>query len=555
MYYFAYIDADNICTGVYAMPSDLSGTPGYITITEEQYTSQSVVGMRWNAETSTWEDPTTYYYAILNENDIVVEISDEGQEIIDDYYIRIDELDQTLIGKRYDRETETFVEVQFKDIAAHSTDDINVGTTNTVLTEALDAKANAADVYTKTEVDNAIANAGTGSGSGSGTAGADGEDGGYYQPAVAEDGTLSWTASKTDMPAVASVNIKGADGAPGEAGAAGQDGTTVVVGTVTTLEAGESATVQGVLNAETNTLALNFGIPRGEQGEAGDAASVDAYTKTEVDTMIAGKADSSHSHIEYATTAALDNKADSDHTHSEYATTSQLDGKADSSHTHSEYASSSHTHSNYASSTHTHSGYATSTHTHTGYLSTSGGTVSGNLTVSGVFYVGGVQAVYNSGSQMILGTGNLATTIACASSSDVTVNGARMQIPSLLPRNGGSFQIGNTSYRFSGIYLTNSPNVSSDARCKEDVAAVNVSSILDFVNKLSVCTYKYKDDPTARIGLVAQEVLAADETQAKFYVEHDAETDLYSLKPADLVFPLIAAVQALAKRVEALEQK
>lgn len=51
-----------------------------------------------------------------------------------------------------------------------------------------------------------------GGGSGSGAAGADGEDGGYYIPAVSEDGTLSWTASKEGMPVVDPVNIKPADG-------------------------------------------------------------------------------------------------------------------------------------------------------------------------------------------------------------------------------------------------------------------------------------------------------------------------------------------------------
>lgn len=539
MYYFAYIDADNICTSVYAMPSDLSGVAGYVAITEEQYTSQSVIGMRWNG--STWEEVVEYFYAVLDSDDIVINLIESETEQTGDSYVEITKEQyeaQEIIGYWYDRETQTFsATVPFSAIAEHSTDEINYRDQNTCLSDLLDQMPLTEEVYTKAEADAKFALIGS-TGSGSGTAGADGEDGGYYTPTVAENGDLSWTASKEDMPAVATVNIKGADGA---AGADGQDGTTVVVGTVTTGEAGSSAAVQGVLNEETNTLTLNFTIP---QGEKGDAASVEAYTKVEVDTMLSGKADSSHSHIEYATTAALDNKADSDHTHSEYATTSQLDGKADSSHTHSDYASS----------THTHSGYATSTHTHSGYLSTSGGTVSGNLTVSGVLYVGGKQAVYNSGSQMILGTGNLATTIACASSSDVTVNGARMQIPSLLPRNGGSFQIGNTSYRFSGIYLTNSPNVSSDARCKEDVTAVNVADVLDFVSKLSVCTYKYKNDPTARIGLVAQDVIAADETQAKFYVEHDAETDLYSLKPADLVFPLIAAVQALSARVAELEK-
>ena len=63
--------------------------------------------------------------------------------------------------------------------------------------------------------------------------GSAGEDGGYYQPSVSEDGELTWTVSKAGMPAVAGANIKGpagpqgpagADGAPGAQGPQGEQG-------------------------------------------------------------------------------------------------------------------------------------------------------------------------------------------------------------------------------------------------------------------------------------------------------------------------------------------
>lgn len=47
---------------------------------------------------------------------------------------------------------------------------------------------------------------------GSSEPGEDGEDGGYYTPSVDSSGNLSWTASKTGMPSVASANIKGPQG-------------------------------------------------------------------------------------------------------------------------------------------------------------------------------------------------------------------------------------------------------------------------------------------------------------------------------------------------------
>ena len=64
----------------------------------------------------------------------------------------------------------------------------------------------------------------TGATGATGPAGADGEDGGYYQPSVDESGNLSWTASKSGMPAVAGKNIRGPQGAKGDTGATGATG-------------------------------------------------------------------------------------------------------------------------------------------------------------------------------------------------------------------------------------------------------------------------------------------------------------------------------------------
>ena len=55
-------------------------------------------------------------------------------------------------------------------------------------------------------------------GAGGGGTGEAGEDGGYYIPSVSETGDLSWSASKTGMPEVTTVNIKGKDGTDGKSG-------------------------------------------------------------------------------------------------------------------------------------------------------------------------------------------------------------------------------------------------------------------------------------------------------------------------------------------------
>ena len=306
-------------------------------------------------------------------------------------------------------------------------------------------------------------------------------------------------------------------------------------------------------SSHTHTAADITGLP----------SSVDAYSRTESDNRFApvshthdgyaaaththsgyaaeghthsGYAASTHSHTEYAAsghthTAAAVGAAASNHTH-----TPASIGAAASSHTH-DYAASNHTHSGYAASSHTHSGYASSSHDHDddyaakshthhpaniGALSSSGGTISGALTVM-------LDSIFNG-----------------------VLNTQKIQ-----PKDSGSYSIGTDSNRFYSTYLRVNPNVSSDRRRKRDIAALNVDTLAEFVNNLSVVAYNYNDDAedeAKRIGLVAQDVIDVDPGIAAFFVEQ-SEEGYYSLRPADFVFPLIAAVQQLSARVAVLEGK
>lgn len=70
--------------------------------------------------------------------------------------------------------------------------------------------------------------------------GSAGEDGGYYKPSVSEAGELTWTSSKSGMPAVAGANImgpagpQGAKGDPGETGPQGPAGPSYTLPDATT---------------------------------------------------------------------------------------------------------------------------------------------------------------------------------------------------------------------------------------------------------------------------------------------------------------------------------
>ena len=82
----------------------------------------------------------------------------------------------------------------------------------------------------------------------------------------------------------------------------------------------------------------------------------DTTVSAQISAAIASKADTNHTHSEYA---------GMNHSHSEYATAEHIhSGYALETHEHDGYAVSSHSHSEYAEATHTHDGYAQSSHIH-----------------------------------------------------------------------------------------------------------------------------------------------------------------------------------------------
>ena len=275
-------------------------------------------------------------------------------------------------------------------------------------------------------------------------------------------------------------------------------------------------------------------------------------------------ASSDHAHTEYAPAShSHTGYADENHAHTEYAPASHNHtGYADEDHSHSEYAPKSHSHSGYASSAHTHTEYASEDHSHPEYFNANnGGSIGGDTNINGVFRGQGQQVIsYNDTTNtQTFGTNNATggTTIACGSSATVGVNGSMMKTPTILPRANNTFTCGNSNFRWSGIYSTTAVNVSSDERMKRNIGDVDVDQLFEFVNNLEVVRYNYKDDPAdadARIGLIAQQVYQADPDVADFFISEDAN-GMLGLKPADLVFPLIAAVQKLTAEVECLKSK
>lgn len=112
--------------------------------------------------------------------------------------------------------------------------------------------------------------------------GAPGEDGGYYTPAVDDEGNLTWTGSKGDMPPVEGANIRGPAGADGEGiPEIGPDDDGKVLGVLdgVAVWVNSGGAPVGELTSDDITLAENITL-------AGNYTQVGNWTKAQNGTVI-----------------------------------------------------------------------------------------------------------------------------------------------------------------------------------------------------------------------------------------------------------------------------
>ncbi len=259
MFYYAYINENNIVTQIVSLPSAIS-VANYIAIESDD---QTLIGKYYNASTGLFEEVTAFYYAQLNEKGIVTGVFEMPSEVDDDNLIRVQVLDQSLVGKYYDRESGTFIEPPISVMAELSTKEISHG--EAWLDEVLDGKADADDVYTKEQAEEKFAL--KGDGGGSGAAGKDGASAFEIAVAIGFEGTeAEWLASlkgekgdKGDTGVQGVQGIQGEQGLPGEKGADGAKG-----------DKGDKGDAFTYADFTAEQLAALKG-EKGEKGDKGDA--------------------------------------------------------------------------------------------------------------------------------------------------------------------------------------------------------------------------------------------------------------------------------------------
>ena len=135
--------------------------------------------------------------------------------------------------------------------------------------------------------------------------------------------------------------------------------------------------------------------------------------------------------------------------------------------------------------------------------------------------------------------------------------GALTVAGSVRPAADNAVTLGASGARWSAVWAATGTVQTSDEREKTDIAATDLG--LDFVMALTPVRYRWKNGRRPHHGLLAQQVRAALDGLgiADFagYVKADpADPESEEgLRYAEFIAPLIAAVQELAWRVEALE--
>ena len=241
----------------------------------------------------------------------------------------------------------------------------------------------------------------------------------------------------------------------------------------------------------------------------------------------------------------------------------RLEFQSDSvgSHSHSEsdisnigshaHASNSSWLSGYASTSHNNDQHSTNFATESSVTALSNSLTShvGHSTVgTGISQINSPSTGFFSGYTFNSGTGHFSVSTSNTNTSSTTVG-------NLFP-NASSSDLGHPfgNGEWDRLYIQNNPNVSSDERKKENIEDLTFG--LDYIKTLVPKSYSLKSDENSKVhwGFIAQQLLETppEPDLDVAFVDYQEEHDHYSVAYAELIAPLVKAVQELSAKVDSL---
>lgn len=146
-YYYAYIE-DGLCVDVERTRKQKTDLTDYVEVSQAEYdacineetgSENYIIGKKWNG--TEWVIPEKFYYAVLDERLIAIDMVDSDEPITKDNYISIskEEYDGKIyLHFRWDVTEEKFKDVSFVEYADTDTTMVSVNKTNTPLQNLLD---------------------------------------------------------------------------------------------------------------------------------------------------------------------------------------------------------------------------------------------------------------------------------------------------------------------------------------------------------------------------------------------------------------------------------
>lgn len=165
-------------------------------------------------------------------------------------------------------------------------------------------------------------------------------------------------------------------------------------------------------------------------------------------------------------------------------------------------------------------------------------------------------SIYTNGQNVNCGSLNTGN-ISCGqiNSGAIVTGGSEFDCGNIVPVSDGGYGCGFAGRAWSGVESYAFYNASS-ATLKDEIATIDSAACVAAVERLRPVTFRYKDiaDEATHCGFIAEEVLASlDAVGIDACVKRDGER--LSLAYQELIPLLLGTVQALSKRLEALEAR